>query len=229
MPPHEADAAGGALQLADQPLYSRKSGRRQSSATQQTRDVLLQVLREREPDLRTHLDGVAQLARAVGQRLRVSWDELDELTRAAELHDVGKMAVPDAILQRAGPLDDIEWAIMKQHTIVGERMLRAAPALSWVGKMVRSSHEHWDGSGYPDGLAGEEIPLASRIIIVCDAFDAMTTSRRYAPGVGVEEAVAELRRCSGTQFDPRVVEAFCQEIRAPAAPPAGQLAAGSSS
>ena len=106
-------------------------------------------------------------------------DELEELDRAAQLHDLGKLAVPDEILSKPGPLDDREWAFVRQHTIVGERILRASPALRSVATVVRASHENWDGSGYPDGLAGEEIPLASRIIRACNAFVAMTSQRPY--------------------------------------------------
>ena len=104
--------------------------------------------------------------------------------------------------------------VSSQHTVVGERILSAAPALRTIGKLVRSSHERWDGTGYPDALAGEEIPLGARIIAVCDAFDAMTDDRPYQPAVPLDEALAELRRCAGTQFDPTVVEVFCEEAEA---------------
>ena len=210
--PREAEDATRALQTADQRLYARKGGRRRSAVTQQTRDVLLQVLREREPELRDHLDGVAHLAAAVGRRLGLLPERLDEVARAAELHDIGKMAVPEALLQKPGPLDHLEWSIMREHTVIGERMLGAAPALAPVAKIVRSSHERYDGRGYPDGLAGDQIPLGARIIAVCDAFEAMVSDRCYAPGIGMDAALDELRRCAGNQFDPKVVEAFCAEI-----------------
>jgi two-component system cell cycle response regulator len=209
--PHEARDATLALRIADQRMYAHKEDRR-SSATRQTRDILLQVLHEREPDLGDHLMGVAQLAMGVGSRLSLLWEELDEVVRAAELHDVGKMAIPDEILRKPGPLTDAEWSFVRQHTIIGERILSAAPALLPVAKLVRASHEHWDGSGYPDGLGGEGIPLGARIVAVCDAFDAMTTSRPYRDAMTVEDALAEIRACAGTQFDPQVVEAFCEEI-----------------
>ena len=209
--PHEARDATLAMRIADQRMYAQKEDRR-SSATRQTRDILLQVLHEREPDLGDHLMGVAQLAMGVGSRLSLLSEELDELVRAAELHDVGKMAIPDEILHKPGPLTDAEWSFVRQHTIIGERILSAAPALLPVAKLVRASHEHWDGSGYPDGLAGEAIPLGARIVAVCDAFDAMTTSRPYRDAMTVEDALAEIRACADTQFDTRVVEAFCDEI-----------------
>jgi diguanylate cyclase (GGDEF)-like protein len=215
--PYEADDPDLALQIADQRLYANKGARRRSSVGQQTRDVLLQVLHERTPELHDHLHDVAELAIAVGRKMGLVPEELDEVARAAELHDVGKMAVPEEILNKPGPLDDVEWAVMKQHTIVGERILRAAPALLPVSKLVRSSHECWDGSGYPDRLAREEIPLGARIVSVCDAFDAMTTCRPYKPAIPIGEALDELRRCAGKQFDPKVVEVFCGVVAASSA------------
>jgi diguanylate cyclase (GGDEF)-like protein len=206
--PDEADHAAQALQLADQRMYLVKESSRPSSR-RQTRDVLLQALREREPELHEHLRGVAGLALAVGRRLRLTTEQLDEVARAAELHDVGKIAIPDEILHKPGPLDSAEWALMRQHTIIGDRILGVAPAMRPVAAIVRASHERWDGGGYPDGLAGEEIPLGARIVGVCDAFHAMTTPRSYQRTLVREEALEELRRCAGTQFDAVVVEAFC--------------------
>jgi two-component system cell cycle response regulator len=211
--PHEARDATLALRISDQRMYAQKEDRR-SSATRQTRDILLQVLQEREPELGDHLLGVAKLAMGVGTRLQLGVEELDELVRAAELHDVGKMAIPDEILHKPDALTDEEWSFVRQHTIIGERILSAAPALMPVAKLVRASHEHFDGSGYPDGLAGEMIPLGARVVAVCDAFDAMTSSRPYRLAIPVQEALAELQACAGTQFDPNVVAAFCEEIAA---------------
>jgi diguanylate cyclase (GGDEF)-like protein len=211
MLPHEARDATLALRVADQRMYAQKEDRR-SSATRQARDLLLQVLHEREPALGNHLKGVANLALGVGTRLSLIPEELDEVVRAAELHEVGKMAIPDEILKKPGPLTQEEWAFVRRHTLVGERILSAAPALLPVAKIVRASHEWWDGSGYPDGIAGEEIPLGARIVAVCDAFDAMITFRPYSPARPVEEALRELRACAGTQFDPAVVAAFCEHI-----------------
>jgi HD-GYP domain-containing protein (c-di-GMP phosphodiesterase class II) len=139
-------------------------------------------------------------------------DELFQVARAAELHDVGKFAVPDAILQKPGPLDDVEWSFMRQHTIVGDRILSAAPALEPVAKLVRASHERYDGNGYPDRLAGDDIPLGARIVAVCDAFHAMTSDRPYRRAIPMQNALLELRRCSGLQFDPDVVTAFCAVV-----------------
>ena len=222
--PEEADDAADALQLADQRMYLAKEGSRPSSR-RQTRDVLLQALREREPDLHEHLRGVAGLAIATGRRLGLSAEQLDEVARAAELHDVGKLAIPDEILHKPGPLDATEWALMRQHTIIGDRILGVAPAMRPVAAIVRASHERWDGGGYPDRLAGEQIPLGARIVSVCDAFHAMTTPRPYQATRTREEALAELRRCAGTQFDPDVVEGFCAlALEAPAAAPLAEQA-----
>jgi two-component system, cell cycle response regulator len=206
--PDEAGSASVALQLADERMYDDKGSRR-GTPRGQARDLLLQVLKEREPELEEHVDDVGALAVAVGHELGLGNEALDEVARGAELHDVGKVAVPEAILRKPGKLDEAEWQVMREHTIVGERILAAAPALRPVGRLVRSSHERWDGGGYPDGLAGERIPLGARIISVCDAFDAMRQDRPYAASMSEDAALAELRRCAGTQFDPRVVEAFC--------------------
>jgi two-component system cell cycle response regulator len=214
--PDEADNPTHALQLADQRMYAAKRSSRASSGAQ-TRDVLLQVLREREPELHHHLRGVAALAGAVARRLGLSAEQLDEVTRAAELHDVGKIAIPDDILHKPASLDEGEWELMRQHTIIGDRILGAAPAMRPVAAIVRASHERWDGTGYPDRLAGEQTPLGARIVSVCDAFHAMTTPRPYQRTLTSDEALAELRRCAGSQFDPTVVEAFCALALEPSA------------
>jgi diguanylate cyclase (GGDEF)-like protein len=212
--PNEATDVTLALQLADQRMYERKSRRKSVRESEQTRDVLMQVLRERQPDLSDHLGGVAAMARDTALQLGLSAEEIDQVTRGAELHDIGKMAVPEAILEKPGALDEYETKLIRQHTVIGERILAAAPALRPVGRLVRASHERYDGSGYPDGLAGDEIPLGARIVAVCDAFEAMTTGRPYQPAISVEQAVTELRQCAGRQFDPRVVEIFCEKVLA---------------
>jgi two-component system, cell cycle response regulator len=210
--PEEARTTTEALQLADRRMYARKGGRRLSPGSQ-SRDVLLRTLSEARPDVHAHLRGTADLATAVGQELGMSIDALNEVARAAELHDVGKMAIPDAILHKSGPLDEDEWGFMRRHPIIGERILLAAPALRSAARLVRSSHERWDGSGYPDGLDGDAIPLGARVVAVCDAFHAMTTDRPHRPAGTREEALTELYRCAGTQFDPEVVEAFARVLR----------------
>jgi HD-GYP domain-containing protein (c-di-GMP phosphodiesterase class II) len=156
-----------------------------------------------------HSKDVVQLTMAVAQEL-----ELDERSRrdaefAALLHDVGKIRVPNEIINKAGPLTDEEWEIVKQHTVEGERLLhRVGGLLGEIGRIIRSCHERFDGTGYPDGLAGEDIPLIARIVYCCDAYNAMTSDRSYRAALRREEAVAELHAGAGTQFDPAVVEAL---------------------
>jgi two-component system, cell cycle response regulator len=174
----------------------------------------LRVLAERHPELHEHSGAVPTLARALGERLGLDEAEIDDLERAGELHDIGKIAIPDAILSKPGPLDAEEWDFMRRHTLIGESVLSAAPSLGRAARIVRSSHERFDGGGCPDGLSGDRIPLASRIVFVCDAFDAMTSNRRSGSAMTVDAALAELAERAGTQFDPAVVEAFRAEIGA---------------
>jgi diguanylate cyclase (GGDEF)-like protein len=209
--PHEAENLEYALQLADERMYAHKHGRF-SAAAAQAKDVLMHTMQAKQPALHDHSSEVAELAVAVARRLGMTGEEVDEVGRAAELHDVGKVGIPDAILDKPGPLDPEEWEFMRQHTILGERILSAAPALRPVAQLVRSSHERWDGQGYPDGLRGTAIPRGSRIVAVCDAYEAMTADRPYRAALSTETACAELRATAGTQFDPEVVEAFIHAI-----------------
>jgi two-component system cell cycle response regulator len=209
--PDEATDASDALRLADERLYAQKRSRREEG--DRTMNALLDALMEREPELMVHLEGVAALAVKTGRMLGLRRDELEQLSKAAQLHDLGKLAVPDEILHKKGALDEREWEFIHQHTLVGERILRASPAYQNVAVIVRSSHERWDGSGYPDGLAGEEIPLASRIVCACDAYDAMTSKRPYRPALSADEALAELERGAGTIFDPTVARVLVAHVR----------------
>jgi two-component system cell cycle response regulator len=203
----EATAASEALRLADRRMYAEK-GIRSGRLERQTHELLVTIQREREPELTDQHEDVSRLAVAVGRELGLDAEEVDVLRRAAELHDIGSIAIPDEILRKPGPLDEIEWELMRKHTLVGERIVGAFPSLVPVARLVRSSHERWDGDGYPDGLAGEEIPLGARIILVCDAFDAMRRERPYATPRDQQGALAEIRRGAGTQFDPQLVELF---------------------
>ncbi|HKG35739.1 MAG TPA: diguanylate cyclase [Solirubrobacterales bacterium] len=209
--PHETTNPDYALQLADHRMYARKHSRTEGPRDQAC-DVLMRSLEAREPGLHDHSHDVADLSRRVGRRLGLAVEKLDELVRAAELHDVGKVGIPDAILKKPTSLDRFEWEFMHQHTILGERILNAAPALRPVGAIVRSTHERWDGRGYPDGLAGEQIPLGARIVAVCDAYDSMVSDRPYRSALGHAWACDELRREAGDQFDPTVVDAFLAEV-----------------
>jgi diguanylate cyclase (GGDEF)-like protein len=200
-----------ALRKADEAMYAQKhSGR--AGADRQSSDVLLRALTERHPDLGDHLDGVTELAATVAERMGMQGDELTQVRHAAVLHDIGKVAIPDAIINKPAALNDEEWAFMRRHTLIGERIIGAAPALAGAAALVRASHEAWDGTGYPDALTGVEIPLGARIIAVCDAFDAMVANRPYSPPRTIDEALAELRRCAGAQFDPSIVPVFEQVL-----------------
>jgi HD-GYP domain-containing protein (c-di-GMP phosphodiesterase class II) len=172
----------------------------------------MQLLTEREPMLHNHVCDVGLLALEIGRRFGLDSEGLDELRRAAELHDIGKLAVPEEILHKSGPLTDAEQHFMRQHTIIGERILTVAPALRAIARLVRSSHERWDGLGYPDRLAGEAIPLGARIISACDAYDAMVSNRSYQTPRSSAEAISEIRRHAGRQFDPAVVEVLCRHL-----------------
>jgi two-component system, cell cycle response regulator len=209
MLPEEAEESASAMALVDERLYADKRSRRSSDAPNQLRDVLLQVMAEREPDLHAHLHEVSVMARTIGKEMGMDGEDLEILVRAAELHDVGKVAVPEAILEKRATLEPSERAIIERHSEVGERILAASPAMGPVAKLVRSSHEHFDGNGYPDGRQADEIPMGARIISVCDAYHAMTTDRPYRNGMNTAAAIAELQREAGHQFDPRVVETFC--------------------
>jgi diguanylate cyclase (GGDEF)-like protein len=209
--PVEVVTPTDALRLADRRMYAKK-GRRADSARSQTRGVLLRVLHEREPELERHLDGVARLASIFGRQINLDAEEIDVLGRAAELHDVGKIAIPDEVLHKDGELTEEEWELMRKHPKIGERVLEAAPALGPVAKLVRSTHERWDGKGYPDQLAGREIPVGARAILICDAYNAMTEGRPYRAPMTSEEAVEELERGAGTQFDPELVKTFAEKV-----------------
>ncbi|MDQ3777550.1 MAG: diguanylate cyclase [Actinomycetota bacterium] len=204
--PDEASELTDALRIADARLYGNKGRRR--AAAGQARDVLLSMLHERDASLAGHISAVACLARAVGERLGLTDAELEDLTLAAELHDVGKLAIPDSILAKPAALAEDEWPSVRRHTVLGERIVASAPALSRVGRVVRATHERMDGRGYPDGLVGEQIPLLARIVSVCDAFIAMTEERPYRRAMTAAEAERELRLCAGSHFDPAVVDAL---------------------
>ena len=206
--PSEAATESQALKLADERMYANKASR--SSASRQVTDALLQVITEQNVFLDEHVERVSELAGEVAEALGQSAYEVLRVRLAARLHDVGKTAIPAAILDKPGPLDEQEWEFMRRHPLIGERIVLAAPALASTAPLIRSSHERIDGQGYPDGLAGEHIPLGSRIIAVCDAFDAMTSDRLYRRSIGVDAALEELERKAGTQFDPAVVAAFCK-------------------
>jgi two-component system, cell cycle response regulator len=205
--PDEAQSGADALRIADRRLYVEKHSGRVSARLQSAR-VLRRALDEWDPELGEHVDDVAGLAARVARRLGLDADEVERVATAAELHDIGKIAIPRSILRKPGALEDDEWAFLRRHTLIGERIAAGAPALAGIAGIIRSSHERWDGGGYPDGLAGEAIPLGAQIVFVCDAFAAMTTARSYKAPMSEPEALDELRAHAGTQFAPAVVDAF---------------------
>jgi diguanylate cyclase (GGDEF)-like protein len=176
--------------------------------------ALLAAVNARDSYTGGHSRQVVGLARAVAIRMGVDEAVVSEVEQVALLHDLGKIAVPDSILRKRGPLTDEEQALMRQHPVVGAQIVSSTPELERLAPAIRAEHERWDGLGYPDGLAGDEIPLASRITFVCDAFHAMTSHRPYRRGMSREEARAEVARCAGTQFCPSAVEAFLEVIEA---------------
>jgi two-component system, cell cycle response regulator len=205
--PEEAAEPSAALRLCDRRMYARKHSRRATPAAQ-TRDALLATVAACQEDLHEHAGGLAPAAERVGAQLGLTGVWLQDLSHAADLHDIGKVALPASILTKPGPLTDEEWEFVERHPVIGERILAAAPALAGAARIARSTHERYDGTGYPDRLVAEQIPLEARIISVCDAYHAMTSDRPYRSVRDHHRALDELRRCAGGQFDPTVVEAF---------------------
>jgi two-component system cell cycle response regulator len=197
--------AAAALQHAE---TRGQSGTRLRSSV----ELLAGVIRTCDRATGEHSDEVVALALAVGRRMGLRRGALLELEFAAQLHDLGKIGIPDAILHKPGALDEDEWRLMRTHPVLGAELLRQVPGLDTVAEIVRSAHERWDGLGYPDGLRAREIPLASRIIFACDAFEAMTTDRPYKPARRRDDAIRELEDHAGTQFDPAVVGALLAEL-----------------
>lgn len=164
--------------------------------------ALLAALEARDGYTEAHSIAVVELALAVGRRLDLDDTALSDLESAALLHDIGKLGVPDAILRKPGPLTPEEWIEMRRHPEIGERIVASMPALSHLAPVIRAEHERWNGTGYPDGLVADQIPLASRIVLVCDAYHAMTSDRPYRAALPLEEAITEIQRNAGTQFCP---------------------------
>jgi two-component system, cell cycle response regulator len=189
--PEEASSVADALRLVDRRLYQAKGAGREGAK------AWARAIEQ---------GWTSVVAPRLGARLGLAGEDLEVLARAAQLHDIGKVAIPRELLLKTGPLSDDELDFIRRHVIIGERVLHGAEPLVPVAQVVRATHERWDGEGYPDGLAGEQIPLAARIVAVCEAFESMTTGRGYRPPIPPASALAELRRCSGTQFDPQVVE-----------------------
>jgi HD-GYP domain-containing protein (c-di-GMP phosphodiesterase class II) len=189
---------------------------RAEAALEAGADVLARAVEMRDAYTGQHSVQVSLLARRVGERIGMSAEDVDLLGYAARLHDVGKLAVPDAILQKPGPLDELEWAVMRCHPAWGADMVAGVPGLERLAELVGAHHERWDGGGYPHGIEGEQIPLASRVIAACDAFEAMVSDRPYRAPLEVKDALGQLKAGAGSQFDPMVVVAVEVELAAAA-------------
>jgi HD-GYP domain-containing protein (c-di-GMP phosphodiesterase class II) len=189
-----------------------------SEAYRGTAKVLGGVVQHDDAYTGLHVRGVAELAVTIAADLGLDPASRRLVEFGSLLHDVGKIAIPKEIINKPGPLDEVEWQVIKTHTVEGQRMLDGIGGLMRrVGRVVRSSHERYDGQGYPDGLSGEEIPIESRIVFCCDAFNAMTTDRIYRPALSRLGAIGELEANAGTQFDPQVVDAVLRRVEAEAA------------
>jgi putative nucleotidyltransferase with HDIG domain len=174
--------------------------------------ALSDALESKDAYTAEHAREVEELSQRVGERLGLAEDELRNVRYAALLHDIGKIGIPTEILNKPDKLTAEEFEQIKQHTVIGARMLERIPFFEKVHPLVRSAHERWDGTGYPDGLAGTEIPLGARIICACDAFHAMTSNRPYRSALPTVEAISELQRHAGSQFDPAVVDAVLAAV-----------------
>ena len=201
--PREADSAERALQLADRRLYADKSVRYQNSADREARQGLTEALKDRDAEPEG-FNAVTELAGRVARELGLWGEELELVVRAAELHDVGKCAIPEAILSKHHRLDDADSALLRRHTLAGEHLLASAEPLSQVAALVRACDEHFDGSGDPDGLTGAEIPLGARIVAACESYHALTVREEETH----RAAILRLRQQAGRRFDPEVVEAL---------------------
>ena len=220
----DVSSSFGAVLLPDEaPTRATRSASRTSGSTRRSArgattrtgrcDVLLEALTSREPEFQAHVEGVASLSVEIGRRLGLPADELDDLFRASQLYDLGKLAVPDEILRKRGPLDESEWEFIRQHTVVGERILRASPALKDVSPLVRSSHENWDGSGYPDAPRGRGHPAR-----LADHPRLRRVHRDDGgpplPGSADRDgALAELEQGAGTEYDPTVDRVVVAHLR----------------
>jgi putative nucleotidyltransferase with HDIG domain len=172
--------------------------------------VLSGAIEARDPYTRGHSVRVTALAEAVARRLGWSEERLESLRVGGPLHDIGKLAVSDEVLRKAGSLEEHELAEIREHPKVGARILLRVAALREAIPYVLYHHERWDGGGYPSGKAGEEIPVEARVLAIADAFDAMTSDRPYRRALTLDQALAEIARCAGTQFDPRIAEVFLE-------------------
>jgi HD-GYP domain-containing protein (c-di-GMP phosphodiesterase class II) len=189
-------------------LRSRLGRRKRTEQARKALEILSRVMDLSDPYTSEHSRDIAQLVRRVGARFGIEGEARQELELAARFHDIGKVAVPEDVLRKPGPLDSHEWYLMACHVEWGSELLRHLPECQTIARIVRHHHERYDGGGYPDGLKGRQIPLASRIITVCDAYGAMMSNRPYRRALEPERAIEELRAGAGRQFDPEAVAAL---------------------
>lgn len=174
--------------------------------------MLANAIELRDKYTRGHVDRVMEMAVQIANEMGLSGAQISAIRYGAILHDIGKIYIREGVLRKTGPLDSLEWQEMKRHSSIGADLLRNIPYLASAIPIIRHHHERWDGFGYPDGLKGEEIPLGARIVAVADAYDAMTTKRVYHSEATPEQAIQEIRMCSGNRYDPRVVQAFLKVV-----------------
>ena len=199
---------GGRIEVSDGSDAEPATSTGASESSVEVVAALAQALEERDQYTGEHSESVVDLTERVARELALDESEVKEIRTAALLHDIGKVGIPDEILHKPGPLDEREWEIMRQHPAIGERIMRSIPGMGSIARIVRHEHERWDGGGYPDGIAREEIPIGARIILACDAYHAMVSDRPYRKGMPHHAAMKELTDNAGTQFDPDVVEAL---------------------
>lgn len=199
---------GGAIAEASIERREAELEQPRTAARRAAVEIASAMLDASSAETKAHSDDVDVITEGIARRLGLSGQRLDDTILAARLHDIGKLGIPLSIINKPGSLDRGEWQAIRRHTIIGEQILLAVPELRGVAHLVRHSHERWDGDGYPDGLAGEDIPLGSRIVFCADAFHAIRSDRPYREGRSAAEALAEIRSCAGSQFDSVVVEAL---------------------
>ncbi|OJV62974.1 MAG: hypothetical protein BGO41_09725 [Clostridiales bacterium 38-18] len=199
--------ASGLYQTADHNLFNHKLLKQESSKSNLVK-TLMKALEAKDYVTEGHTDRMGELAYKLGIAMKLPPHRLDRLILLTKFHDLGKVGIPDSILKKPGPLTDDEWVVMKTHTAIGQRIAAASPELETISDLIYKHHEKWDGTGYPLGLSGSDIPLECRILSLVDSYDAMTNDRPYRKALSLDSALAEIRRCSGTQFDPDLVDLF---------------------
>jgi len=197
---------------AENNMYKNKLIEKESSASSII-SALEQALYEKSNETMEHAFRLKDSAIKLGKSIKLHSNQLDELSLLASLHDIGKVSIPEAILLKEGKLTEKEWTVIKRHPEIGFNIAQSSPQIVHIAKFILACHENWDGSGYPQGLTGESIPIVSRIMLICDAYDVMTSKRLYKKTMSKEASLKELKRCSGTQFDPVLVEKFVEILK----------------